>query len=57
MLVGLAIMFILDTYLSTYSKKIEKELGDKIEYDNFTRFFVILAWPAAVFIIIKNFPR
>jgi len=48
-------MFLLDVHLFTYKGKIEKEMGEEIEYDNFTRIFVILAWPAALFIIVKNF--
>jgi|TARA_R110000737_G_C14462769_1_gene465270 hypothetical protein len=48
-------MFLLDMHLFTYKGKIEKEMGEKIEYDTFTRIFVILAWPAAIYIIIKNF--
>tara|TARA_R110001592_G_scaffold173416_1_gene412072 strand:+ start:31 stop:219 length:189 start_codon:yes stop_codon:yes gene_type:complete len=55
LLIGIIIMFLLDVHLFTYKGMIEKEMGEKIEYDTFTRIFVILAWPAALFIIIKNF--
>jgi len=55
LLIGIIIMFLLDVHLFTYKGKIEKEMGEEIEYDNFTRIFVILAWPAALFIIVKNF--
>lgn len=41
-------------HLAVFKIKIEKELGEKIEYDTFTRIFVIVVWPAALFMIIKN---
>jgi hypothetical protein len=49
-------MFCLDIHLAVFKNKIEKELEDKLEYDTFTRIFIIVVWPAALFIIIKNFP-
>lgn len=54
LLIGLTIMFLLDMHLAVFKIKIEKELGEKIEYDTFTRIFVIVVWPAALFMIIKN---
>ena len=42
-------------HLFTYKGKIEEEMGEKIEYDTFTRLFVIVVWPAAIYIVIKNF--
>ena len=56
LLIGIIIMFLLDMHLLTYTKQIEFELKEKIEYDTFTRIFIIVVWPAALFIIIKNFP-
>jgi uncharacterized membrane protein len=56
LLIGLIIMFCLDIHLAAFKNKIEKELEDKLEYDTFTRIFIIVVWPAALFIIIKNFP-
>ena len=47
-------MFLLDIHLYTYKDKIEMTLQEEIEYDNFTRLFIIVVWPAAVIIIIKN---
>jgi len=55
LLVGLTIMFFLYVYLLIYTKQIEFELQEKIEYDTFTRIFIIVVWPAALFIMIKNF--
>jgi len=49
-------MFLLDMHLSAYRDKIENDMGEKIEYDHFTRIFIIVVWPAAIFIILKNFP-
>jgi hypothetical protein len=43
-------------HLNAYRNKIEEELKVKIEYDTFTRIFIIVVWPAALFIIIKNLP-
>ena len=57
LLIGITIMFLLDMHLLMYTKQIEKELEEKIEYDTFTRIFIIVVWPAALFIIIKNIPR
>ena len=54
LLIGLTIMFLLDMHLAAFRKKMEKELDVKIEYDTFTRVFIIILWPAALFIIIKN---
>jgi len=56
LLIGLTIMFLLDMHLLIYTKQIEFELKEKIEYDTFTRIFIIVVWPAALFIIIKNLP-
>jgi len=47
-------MFLLDMHLAAFRNKIEEELEDKLEYDTFTRIFIIVVWPAALFIIIKN---
>tara|TARA_R110001599_G_scaffold152040_1_gene337003 strand:+ start:107 stop:256 length:150 start_codon:yes stop_codon:yes gene_type:complete len=47
-------MFLLDMHLAAFRKKMEEELDVKIEYDTFTRVFIIVLWPAALFIIIKN---
>ena len=55
LLIGLTIMFLLDMHLAFFKIKIEKELGEKIEYDTFTRLFVILLWPAAIYTVLKNF--
>jgi hypothetical protein len=49
-------MFLLDMHLLMYTKKIEFELQEKIEYDTFTRIFIIIVWPAAIIIILKNLP-
>ena len=54
LLIGLTIMFLLDMHLAAFKNKIEIELEEKIEYDTFTRIFIIVVWPAAIFIIIKN---
>ena len=54
LLIGLTIMFLLDMHLTAFRKKMEEELDVKIEYDTFTRIFIIILWPAALFIIIKN---
>ena len=54
LLIGLTIMFLLDMHLAAFKNKIEIELEEKIEYDTFTRVFIIVVWPAALFIIIKN---
>jgi hypothetical protein len=54
LLVGLTIMFCLDMHLAVYKNRIEIELEEKVEYDTFTRIFIIVVWPAALFIIIKN---
>ena len=43
-------------HLNVYKKQIENEMGEKIEYDTFTRIFIIVVWPAALFIILKNLP-
>ena len=56
LLIGLTIMFLLDTHLLLFGKQIEKTLDEKIRYDTSTRIFVIVAWPAALFIILRNFP-
>jgi hypothetical protein len=47
-------MFLLDMHLAVYKNRIEIELEEKVEYDTFTRIFIIVVWPAALFIIIKN---
>jgi|TARA_R110000803_G_scaffold210214_1_gene281439 hypothetical protein len=47
-------MFLLDMHLAAFRKKMEEELDVKIEYDTFTRVFIIILWPAAVYIVIKN---
>jgi hypothetical protein len=49
-------MFCLDMHLAAFKNKIEIELEEKIEYDTSTRIFIIVVWPAALLIIIKNFP-
>jgi len=54
LLVGLIIMFCLDTHLAIFRNRIKDELEEEIEYDTFTRIFIIVVWPAALFIIIKN---
>ena len=54
LLIGLTIMFLLDMHLAAFRKKMEEELDVKIEYDTFTRVFIIILWPAAVYIVIKN---
>jgi len=54
LLIGIVIMFLLDMHLAAFKNKIEIELEEKIEYDTFTRIFIIVVWPAAIFIIIKN---
>lgn len=54
LLIGVCIMFCLDMHLAAFRNKIEEELEDKLEYDTFTRVFIIVVWPAALFIIIKN---
>ena len=54
LLIGIIIMFLLDMHLAAFKNKIEIELEEKIEYDTFTRIFIIVVWPAAIFIIIKN---
>jgi len=56
LLIGVIIMFLLDMHLAAFKNRIEIELEEKIEYDTFTRVFIIVVWPAALFIIIKNFP-
>lgn len=56
LLIGVIIMFCLDMHLAAFKNRIEIDSGDKIEYDTFTRIFIIVVWPAALFIIIKNFP-
>ena len=56
LLIGITIMFLLDMHLAAFKNKIEIEIEEKLEYDNFTRIFIIVVWPAALFIIIKNFP-
>ncbi len=56
LLIGVIIMFLLDMHLLEYTKQIEFELQEKIEYDTFTRIFIIVVWPAAIIIIIKNLP-
>ena len=56
LLIGITIMFCLDMHLNAYRNKIEEESKVKIEYDTFTRIFIIVVWPAALFIIIKNLP-
>ena len=56
LLIGITIMFLLDMHLNVYKKQIENEMGEKIEYDTFTRIFIIVVWPAALFIILKNLP-
>ena len=54
LLIGLIIMFCLDMHLAVYKNRIEIELEEKVEYDTFTRIFIIVVWPAALFITIKN---
>jgi uncharacterized membrane protein len=54
LLIGLTIMFLLDMHLAAFKNKIDEDLENKLEYDNFTRMFIIVVWPAALFIIIKN---
>jgi len=56
LLIGVIIMFLLDMHLAAFKNKIEIELEEKIEYDTSTRIFIIVVWPAALLIIIKNFP-
>ena len=55
LLIGIIIMFLLDMHLFAYRGKIKEEIGEKLEYDTFTRLFVIVVWPAAIYIVIKNF--
>jgi len=47
-------MFLLDMHLAAFKNKIEIEEEEPLEYDTFTRVFIIIVWPAALFIIIKN---
>ena len=54
LLIGLTIMFLLDMHLAAFKNRIELTLQEEISYDNFTRIFIIVVWPAALFIIIKN---
>ena len=54
LLIGLTIMFLLDMHLAAFKNKIEIEEEEPLEYDTFTRVFIIIVWPAALFIIIKN---
>ena len=54
LLIGLTIMFLLDMHLAAFRNKIEIEIEEPLEYDTFTRIFIIIVWPAALFIIIKN---
>jgi len=49
-------MFCLDMHLAAFKNKIEEDLEEKLEYDTFTRIFIIVVWPAAIIIIIKNLP-
>ena len=56
LLIGVIIMFLLDMHLLAYKKQIEFELKEEIEYDTFTRIFIIVVWPATVVIILKNLP-
>ena len=56
LLIGLTIMFCLDMHLAIFKNKIKDELEEEIEYDTFTRIFIIVVWPAALFIILKNIP-
>ena len=56
LLIGITIMFCLDMHLAAFRSKIEKEFDEEVAYDNFTRIFIIVVWPAALFIIIKNLP-
>ena len=54
--IGLIIMFCLDMHLAAFKNRIEIESEDELKYDTFTRIFIIVVWPAALFIIIKNLP-
>ena len=54
LLIGVIIMFCLDMHLAAFRNKIEIEIEEPLEYDTFTRVFIIIVWPAALFIIIKN---
>ena len=54
LLIGLTIMFLLDMHLAAFKNKIEIEIEEPLEYDTFTRVFIIVVWPAALFIIVKN---
>jgi uncharacterized membrane protein len=56
LLIGVIIMFCLDMHLAVYKNRIEFELQEEISYDTFTRIFIIVVWPAAIVIIIKNLP-
>ena len=56
LLIGVIIMFCLDMHLAAFKNRIEFTLQEEINYDTFTRIFIIVVWPAALFIIIKNFP-
>ena len=56
LLIGIIIMFCLDMHLAANKEHIELTLQEEINYDTFTRIFIIVVWPAAVVIIIKNFP-
>ena len=56
LLIGTIIMFLLDMHLAAYKNKIEFTLQEEVSYDNFTSIFIIVAWPAAIVIIIKNLP-
>ena len=42
LLIGVILMFLLDIHLYTYKDKIEMTLQEEIEYDNFTRLFIIV---------------
>jgi hypothetical protein len=53
LLIGVIIMFLLDMHLYANKEQIEFTLQEEINYDTFTRVFIIVVWPAAIVIITK----
>ena len=51
---GVGIMFVLDVHLSVHKDEIKELTGEDMNYDNFTRVFMIVAWPALVIIMIRR---
>ena len=54
LLVGVGIMFVLDVHLSVHKDEIKELTGEDMNYDNATRIFMIVAWPALVIIMIRR---